>query len=94
MARIRRIMVRLSLPMEVSLTFLAGRRGMPESTVAYELLRQALQRTSDSAEVQGLIADKRAHATNAEWHEFAADAAEELKRCTQTEETTPTTTLS
>lgn len=83
MARARRIMVRLSLPMSVSLDTLCERQGMSPATMAFVLLRQALARTMDTPEVKKRVAEESANLTTRAWREQQYDAALELAAQTE-----------
>jgi hypothetical protein len=58
-----RVGVTLSTPMRVALEHLAAKHGLPPSTEATMILRQALDRTISSGEVQGKIAEAKAWRT-------------------------------
>lgn len=76
--RAKRIMVKLSLPMQVSLDVLAERMGLSPATVAFMRLREALQRTADTESVQQRIAAVRAQSTHDDWIHDQNMAAEQL----------------
>lgn len=64
-----RIMVTVSPQMRVALRLLAGRSGLSEATQATVTLRQALDRTINSAEGQEAIRTARAGQTARDWRE-------------------------
>lgn len=79
MARSRRITVKLSLPMEVSLDVLAARHGLSVGTIAFMRLREALQRTSDTPEVQAIVRERKALNDRADWAHDQEMTAEQMK---------------
>lgn len=66
-ARRDRLQLTVSEPMRVALEVLVQRTGLPLSAQASMILRQALDRTIHTPEVQGRLARHRAHRTHAEW---------------------------
>lgn len=76
--RAKRIMVKLSLPMQVSLDVLAERMGLSPATVAFMRLREALQRTADTEYVQQRIAALKAQSNHDDWVHDQNMAAEQL----------------
>lgn len=77
--RKKRIMVGLSLPMQVSLDVLAERMGLSPSTVAFMRLKEALQRTVDTPEVQRRIAALAKETTREDWIHDQNMAATQLE---------------
>lgn len=71
MATIRRtrLQITLSVPMRLSLEVLAARTGLPVTTQATMILRQALDRTIASAEVQRRLGAHNRQRKQAEWLE-------------------------
>lgn len=79
MARVKRVWVRLSIRMETALDLLAEQRELSPATVAYELLRQSLDRTIQSAECQRRIGKRMVELNRREWINEQNITAEELK---------------
>lgn len=64
-----RLQLSLSPAMRLSLEVLAARTGLPVSAQATMILRQALDRTIHSAEVQRRLGDHNARRNHAMWQE-------------------------
>lgn len=64
--------------MMVALWHLAERNGIGPTTQAKVLLRQALARTIDSAEVQADVREYRAYRTNRQWRADLYEDVEQL----------------
>lgn len=77
--RSKRIMVKLSLPMEVALQAIAERQGLSPATVAFMRLREGLQRTIDTPAVQDRVGKIRASLSYSDWRHDAEMAAEQMK---------------
>lgn len=76
--RSKRIMVKLSLPMAVSLDVLSERQGLPVGTIAFQKLREALQRTMDTDIVQERVGKIKAQSTVEDWRHDQEMAAIQL----------------
>lgn len=79
MARSKRIMVKLSLPMQVALDVLAERQGLSPATIAFMRLREGLQRTVDTDLVQQRVAGLKAQSTHDDWIHDQNMAAEQMQ---------------
>lgn len=64
-----RVTITLSVPMRLALDALRARHGLPLATEATMLLRQGLDRTIQSAEVQELYRQHKAQRTAGDWRQ-------------------------
>lgn len=62
-----RMMLSLTTPMRIALTVLSEKSGLPPTTQATMLLRQALHQTLNSQEVQRRVAQHNAQRNHATW---------------------------
>lgn len=75
--RNKRIMVKLSLPMEVALQVLSERQGLPPAAIAFMRLREGLQRTMDTEAVQERVKSIKTSLSYSDWsHDSEMEAAQ------------------